>query len=246
MKRTRRIWGWALLLAPLFLALGFTVWASLAADPLPEAERAMVGDALVEVTSDRWLVFRPNTSSREVGLILYPGGRVDPAAYAPAARAIAEKGYLVVIVPMPLNLAVMAPDRAAKVLTSFQEVQTWAIGGHSLGGSMAARFARANPDHVDGLVLWASYPAAGDDLWLQSMPVASIYGTLDGLATGDEIASSRALLPAATRWTAIEGGNHAQFGYYGPQSGDRQAAISREDQQSQIVEATLALLADLG
>jgi hypothetical protein len=67
----------------------------------------------------------------------------------------------------------------------------------------------------------------------------------DGLATEDKIAASRPLLPAATRWVAIEGGNHAQFGWYGPQSGDGTATISREEQQRQIVAATLELLSSL-
>ena len=35
----------------------------------------------------------------------------------------------------------------------------------------------------------------------------------------------------------IEGGNHAQFGNYGPQKGDLPATISAQDQQAQTVEA---------
>ena len=50
------------------------------------------------------------------------------------------------------------------------------------------------------------------------------------------------LLPAATVWVPIEGGNHAQFGWYGPQSDADVATISREEQQAQIIAATLALL----
>ncbi len=70
----------------------------------------------------------------------------------------------------------------------------------------------------------------------------SVYGTLDGLATGEKIEASRALLPADTTWAPIAGGNHAQFGWYGDQAGDNPAAISRIEQQNQIVAATLALL----
>jgi hypothetical protein len=44
---------------------------------------------------------------------------------------------------------------------------------------------------------------------------------------------------------AVQGGNHAQFGWYGPQDGDNAPAISREAQQGQVVEATLALLRQL-
>jgi hypothetical protein len=99
---------------------------------------------------------------------------------------------------------------------------------------------------VAGLGLWAAYPAGSSDLSGRDLAVASIYGTRDGLATEEEIAASRPLLPPDTQWTAIEGGNHAQFGWYGPQSGDNEATISREEQQAQIVAATLELLQGLG
>ena len=244
MRKLKRGLGWLFLLLLLAL-IGFVVWASTPARPMPEALAALQSDSQVQVETEGWLIFHPVGEDPAVGLILYPGGRVDPRAYAPPARAIAAEGYLVVIVPMPLNLAVFGPDRAAGVLAAFPEVERWAIGGHSLGGAMAARFAHRQPSAVQGLVLWASYPAASDDLSARELAVVSIYGTRDGLATGEKIAASRPLLPAGTRWVAIEGGNHAQFGWYGPQSGDNPATISREVQQQEVIAATLALLADL-
>jgi len=212
---------------------------------MPEALAVLRSDDEVKVKIDRWLVFRPLADSPRVGLVLYPGGRVDPRAYAPAARALAGEGYLIVIVRMPLNLAVFAPDRATDVMAAFPEIGRWAVGGHSLGGAMAARFAYRHPNLVQGLVLWAAYPASTDDLSGRTLAVVSVYGTLDGLATGDKIAASRPLLPGNTHWVAIEGGNHAQFGWYGPQSGDGAATISRQEQQQQIVGATLELLSGL-
>ncbi|MEJ2736932.1 MAG: alpha/beta hydrolase [Anaerolineae bacterium] len=239
-------WWW---LVPLVLILalgGFVIWASMAATPMPEALSALQSDAQVEVETEPWLVFRPVGGNPTVGLILYPGGRVDARAYAPTARALAQEGFLVVIVPMPLNLAIFGPDRAAEVMVAFPDIGRWAVGGHSLGGAMSARFAYQNSEAVEGLVLWAAYPASTDDLSGYSLRVTSIYGTRDGLATEDKIAVSRPLLPLDTSWVAIEGGNHAQFGWYGPQSGDQAATISREEQQKQIVAATLALLSRLG
>jgi pimeloyl-ACP methyl ester carboxylesterase len=110
---------------------------------------------------------------------------------------------------------------------------------------MAAHFVATHPGAVDGLVLWAAYPASSDDLSQSGVRVVSISASLDGLATPEKIAASRPLLPADTVWVTIEGGNHAQFGWYGPQSGDAPAAIPREAQQAQIVEATVALLESL-
>jgi len=241
MRKLKRWWGLLLLLSLLAL-VGFVVWASTPSSPMPEALAALQSDAQVGVETKPWLIFRPGAEEPIVGLILYPGGRVDPRAYAPTTWAIAAEGYLVVIVPMPLNLAFFGPNRAAEVLAAFPEVELWAIGGHSLGGAMAARFVHRHPSAVQGLVLWASYPAASDDLSARDLAVASIYGTRDGLATEEEIAASRPLLPAETRWVAIVGGNHAQFGWYGPQSGDNPATISREVQQREVVAATLTLL----
>lgn len=240
----RRWW----LLIPLILTLGvagFLIWAYTPAAPMPQAQVALQSDAQVRVETKPWLAFRPVNQMPDRGLILYPGGRVDPRAYAPAARAIAAKGYLVIIAPMPLNLAVFGPNRAIAVIAAHPEIKRWAIGGHSLGGAMAARFIYGHPGAVQGLALWASYPAATDDLSTYPLTVVSIYGTNDGLSTGDKIAASRPLLPPNTTWVAIEGGNHAQFGWYGAQAGDKPAAISREAQQEQIVAATLALLGRL-
>jgi hypothetical protein len=244
MRKLKRWLGLLFLLLLLALA-SFVTWASISSPPMPEALAALQSDAQVQVETEGWLIFRPVDGEPAVGLILYPGGRVDPRAYAPPARAIAAEGYLVIIVPMPLNLAVFGPDRAAEVMDTFPEVERWAIGGHSLGGAMAARFAYRQPSAVQGLVLWASYPAASDDLSGRELAVVSIYGTRDGLATEEKIAASRPLLPAETHWVAIRGGNHAQFGWYGPQRGDHPATISREAQQQEVVAATLALLATL-
>lgn len=245
MKQSHSRWWWLLVLVPVAGMLGFSAWALWIPSPMPEALAAMQSDADVQVTQSPWLAFRPQDYPVETGLILYPGARVDYRAYAPLARAIADQGYLVVIVRMPLNLAVLSPDKAQNVIGVFPEVSSWAIGGHSLGGAMAARFAYRYPDLVEGLVLYAAYPAEDNSLAERTVAVATIYGTRDGLATAERILSSGALLPNDTAWVAIVGGNHAQFGWYGPQSGDNPATISREAQQEQTVEATVELLRSL-
>jgi hypothetical protein len=238
----KRRWWLLLLLLPVLAVLGFVGWASIVPAPMPQALEAMQSGDQVLVETGPWLVFRPADQEPSTGLIIYPGGRVDPRAYAPAARAIAAQGHLVVIVPMLLNLPILTPDKATEVIAAFPDIERWAIAGHSLGGAMAARFAHRHPDAVQGLALWAAYPAAGDDLSTQGISVVSISGTRDGLATPEEIDASRPLLPPDTRWVAIDGGNHAQFGWYGPQDGDGEASISREEQQAPIVQATLDLL----
>jgi dienelactone hydrolase len=233
---------WLLLLLPLLLLVGFTTWAAAAPAPMPEAQAALQSDQQVMVEESPWLVFRPATTTPTTGLILYPGGRVDERSYAPIAHDLAAEGYLVVLVPMPLNFAIFAPDRAAEVIAAFPAIRHWAIGGHSLGGAIAAQFAQNHPEQIAGLVLWASYPPGDTSLRQQRLAVVSIYGTRDGVAMPQEIVESRALLPPDATFVAIEGANHAQFGWYGEQRGDLPATISREEQQAQTLKATLALL----
>ncbi|MBN1148496.1 MAG: alpha/beta hydrolase [Anaerolineales bacterium] len=238
----RKSW-WAIPVAGVALALvWFLVWAETPLGPMPEALAALQADSLVQVETQPWLVFHPTSGQPDTAAIIYPGGRVDPRSYAPVARALASNGYLVVITPMPLNLAVFAPKRAMQVIDAYPDIRNWAIGGHSLGGAMAANFINREPSEVDGLFLWAAYPASSDDLSSSNLLVISVYATLDGLATLDKIEASRTLLPAGTIWVAIQGGNHAQFGWYGEQDGDNPATISREKQQEQVIQSTLELL----
>jgi hypothetical protein len=227
------------------LMLGFVIWGSVPAGPMPEAMNALQSDDRVTVTEDAWLTFWPANIQPVTGFIIYPGGRVDYRAYAPAAHQIAEKGYLVVIVPMPLNLAVFNPNAAMKVISAHPEIQVWVVGGHSLGGAMAANFVYTHPNQVDGLVLWAAYPAGSNDLSGADIQVVSISATLDGLSTPDKITASIPLLPSSTTWVEIEGGDHAQFGWYGDQPGDNPATITRDEQQARVVQATVALLETL-
>lgn len=234
----RLLLGITLLL--MIVVAGFVFWAETPLGPMPEALDALQSGDGVRVETAPWLTFSPQGAAPQVGLIFYPGGRVDPRSYAPPAREIAAAGYLVVIPPMPLNMAFMAPNRAAEVIAAHPEIRHWVIGGHSLGGAMAAQFAYQHPDQVDGVVLWASYPPDGSPLTGLGLPVLSIYGSEDMGREGIE--ARKSLLPADTQWVFIECANHAQMGWYGPQPGDGEACISRAEQQAQVVQATLEFL----
>ena len=233
----------ALIILTAIVIGGVVIWASLStAEPMPEALLALRSTDEVDVTTEGWLVFTPRKIIPTTGFIFYPGGLVDPRAYAPPARAIAAEGYQVVIVPMPLNLAVFGSGKATDVITAFPEIKQWVIGGHSLGGTMASQYAGQNPGKVSGLALWASYPAESNNLSNNYLTALSIYGTKDGLVTQENIENSQTLLPSDTKFVAIEGGNHAQFGWYGSQGGDNPATINRLEQQEQAIAATLSLL----
>jgi hypothetical protein len=222
-------------------AVAFIWWGSNPLEAMPEAVEALESDDSVMVIPKKWIVFSPLKSSANMGVILYPGGHVDAIAYAPLAREIAKGGNLVIIPRMPLNLAVFDIDVADEIIRANPSIQNWVIGGHSLGGAMAAEYVAANPSAVDGLFLWASYSAENTNLsTLSNLRVLSVYGTEDGRV--EEIRVSRERLPENTLWVEIDGANHAQFGWYGEQPGDGEATISREEQQEIILENTLAFL----
>ncbi len=230
------------LLSFTIILVGFTVWAETPSAPMLEAYEALESDSEVIVSITDWLVFQPTISNKSVGFVIYPGGRVDFRSYAPIAHRIAAKGFIVVIVKMPLNLAIFGANIASDVIKSYSQISSWVIGGHSLGGTMAAQFAHENPSEVKGLVLWAAYPATGTDLSKDKLLVTTIHGINDGLISNSQIEDSLKLLPVSTTRIEIAGGNHAQFGWYGDQGGDNVATITREQQQNQILNATLQLL----
>ena len=225
----------------IFAAIGFTWWGNTPLEAMPEAINALESDESVLVLPKKWMVFSPIKESSTTGVIIYPGGHVDPRAYAPLAKEIAAAGYLVILPSMPLNLAVFDIDLADEIMAASPEIERWIIGGHSLGGAMAAEYVAANPSKVDGLFLWASYSAENTDLSkTPDLKVLSIYGTEDGGAA--EIVHSWQRLPSDTVWVEMEGANHAQFGWYGIQPGDGTATISREAQQDWILQETLAFI----
>lgn len=236
---------WLLIALSIVLVIGLVaggVWLATPAQPTGEAQAALQNSSMVQVTRGDWLVFEPVEALPATGYVFYPGGRVSPEAYAPYAAMVAEAGYLVVITPMPVNLAVLNAEAARSVIEAYPDIERWVVGGHSLGGAMAARFAHDNPNLVDGLVMLAAYPEASKDMSGHDLAVASIYGTLDGLATVAQVRGAASLLPPDTAFVGIEGGNHAQFGWYGPQDGDNPATISHAEQAAQTVAATLELL----
>jgi hypothetical protein len=234
-----------ILLVLAVVLVGFVVWAETPPAPMPEAYDALKSDSSVTVSIGNWLIFTPVTSNVSTGFIIYPGGRVDFRSYAPAAHAIAAEGYLVIIPQMPFNLAVFGVGTANDIILHYQNISSWTIGGHSLGGTMASQFAFENPSKIKGLVLWAAYPASGTDLSKSNLMVTTIHGSNDGLVSTAQIDDSLTLLPPSTVRVEIAGGNHAQFGWYGDQDGDKPATITRETQQDLVVTATVQLLEKL-
>lgn len=220
----------------LSLALGCGAYVN---DYYPAEEGAVAHSEMeyVEISENR-VVFAPEDP--RAGLIFYPGGKVEFTAYAPLMAALAEEEILCVLLKMPLNLAVLDMDAAKGVPEEFPEVEHWYLAGHSLGGSMAASFAAGEGENYEGLILLASYSTA--DLTQGDLRVLSVYGDRDGVLNREKYEQYRENLPESTVELVLEGANHAGFGAYGPQEGDGEAAISRQEQQEKTVEAICGFL----
>ncbi len=159
------------------------------------------------------------------GFIFYPGGKVEYTAYVPLMSALAEKGVLCILIPMPFNLAVLDMNAAKGMADQYSEIDDWYIGGHSLGGSMAASFVADNSDDFEGLILLGSYSTTQI-----ALPVLSIYGSEDKVMNREKYDKYKSNINSSLTETVIDGGCHAYFGMYGAQDGDGTPSISNEEQ----------------
>lgn len=222
--------------------LGFVVWAETPLKAAPAALAALESDTMVTVTVGDYITFKPVDAEPNIAFVFYPGGRVDYRAYAMPLHKIAEQGFLVILLPVRLNLAFFDVNGADRAIADFPQITHWIVGGHSLGGVAAALYASKHTN-LDGVVFWASYPA-DDSLKNTKLKVLSVYGTQDMDGT-EQFDKSRTMLPVETKFVIIDGGNHGQFGDYGFQPGDKQATITRADQQAAVVDATVEFLQSL-
>ena len=238
-KKILKITLFSLLILIILGAVGMFVWSKTGTYPARAvALSALESTNRVTVTQDEWITFTP-AEKAEKGLIFYPGGLVEPGAYAPVLHRIAEDGVLVIIVPMPLNLAIFNTGAANAVIEQYPNILTWTIAGHSLGGAAAAIFAENNPSKIDAIALWDSYPPDSADLSNTAISAISIFGTMDQFPNTENFDDKMDLMPEDTKFVAIEGASHAQFGDYGPQKGDVTASISLAEQHERVAEIML-------
>ena len=213
------------------LASAFFVFVSIYYHADDEAREAIVSDAAVMVseTDYGWLFDGPG---EEDALIFYPGAKVEASAYAPLLHKLAEEGMDVCLVKMPFNLAFFDMNRADAVMKAHSYAR-WYAGGHSLGGAIAASYAAEHGEELTGLILFAAYSTKQLD---ENLLEISIYGSEDRVLRLDKVEEGRAFAPKDYLEYVIEGGNHAQFGSYGPQKGDGEALISAGEQIRLTVE----------
>ena len=183
-------------------------------------------EVIREESEDGTIVYMPKEAT--AGFIFYPGGKVEHTAYEPLMKALASEGILCVLTEMPFRLAVLDMNAADGIKEHYPDVTNWYMGGHSLGGSMAAAYLGENHAGYEGLILVGSYST--EDLSETSLKVLSVYGSEDKVLNYDNYVESKSNLPAGFTEVVLDGGCHAYFGMYGAQEGDGVPAISNEEQ----------------
>ncbi len=237
MKRSKKILTIAaVLLAVVFLGCAVYVNDYYHADTDAVAAFSANNTVTTQTLADGTIVCSPEDPS--AGFIFYPGGKVEYTAYQPLMEACAQKNILCVLVEMPFNLAVLDINAAHGIREQFPQVETWIIGGHSLGGSMAAAYAADHTDELAGLVLLGAYST--EDLTSSGLRVLSVYGSEDRVMNREKYAANLPNLPADFSEIIIDGGCHAGFGFYGPQAGDGTPTLSAEEQIEQTAEIIAA------
>jgi pimeloyl-ACP methyl ester carboxylesterase len=226
------MWARISVMSSLYTRLKITLGKANADD---HALAAMEPDYKSSVTDGDNIVIAPGSNVPQTGIIFYPGGRCDSRAYVPVLRPLAATGSVVVIPNMPLRLAVLDANRADKIMAAYPDIKRWIIGGHSMGGAMAAAWVYKNPGKVKSLFFLASYPSSMHAMPDSDLPVAMIYGTHDIITRKSEFEASCERLPKHSEFIAIEGGDHYQFGSFGNVAVT--ATISPDEQQKQTISA---------
>jgi hypothetical protein len=212
--------------------------------PADNAQSALLsGDGIVVEQNENWISFEPPVVTG-AAVIFYPGRLIEAEAYSPLAKKLATAGHPVYIAHMPFNLAVTKIDAAEEIIRVHPK-QSFVLGGHSLGGVMAARYAAEHSDQLEGVFFLASYPDEKGSLKGTTLAVLSVLGTEDQVIDRDSYREGRSFLPDNTIYYSLEGGNFAQYGSYGTQKGDGKARISEEEQQSLTVRVMLDWLGNL-
>lgn len=225
------IWSAAILLV-LLLTLGI-VYQLMVYPPSADAKAAMKSDKQVTVSiGQAGYRFEPAAGAEAMvqpNVIFYPGGLVDPKSYAPLARKLAAAGHRVYIASMPLNLAFAGQNKADAFIAEHPE-DRYVIGGHSLGGVFASRYAAEHLYQIDGVFFLAAYADKAGSLAEAKFPVLQLTASNDGVMSPEDWDKGKSFMPSQTEYVTIEGGNHGQFGSYGAQKGDQQASIAPQEQ----------------
>lgn len=219
----------------ILLIAGLAIYSSTSYEASPEMEDAIDTIDLsmaVRLETNRYIKY--NVLNPKANVIFIPGGLVSSNSYEYLAAKLAEQGYDVTIVKALFNLAILLPNQAEKYIVPHMDN---ILIGHSLGGVVSSMVASKN-DNILKIVLLGSYPIRD----IQNQESLLIKAEHDALLDQQKFDESLTYVNDQNVIFEIEGGNHAQFGWYGPQKNDGIAEISTLEQQHIIVDKIIEFI----
>lgn len=165
-------------------------------------------------------------NNSDIGFIFYPGAKVESGAYS----YLSEVNANVYIVKFPFEMAIFDYNIADQVIEDNPQIKTWYIGGHSLGGVFANRYAIKAQNLITGIVFLGSYPAEGDQ---SDIPGLALFGDQD-LIVGN-YKQKESLLTSNQQVKVLPNANHSGFGNYGQQKGDSKLSAAQIDTEQQAI-----------
>lgn len=199
--------------------------------PLPEMEDAITLDDDVTREED-WDQISYLVEVPIANIVIVPGGKVKAESYSYLAAELANAGYNVTTYKAVLNLSILTGGYPKRFLDDSYDNY---IIGHSLGGITASSI--ASDEDVSGVVLLGSYSITD----IRDTNVLVLVGELDSVIDMEAFEENESNLGEYTK-VVIEGGNHAQFGWYGKQNKDTDATITTQEQQDKIIEEILLFI----
>ncbi|MBG6179759.1 alpha/beta hydrolase [Arthrobacter sp. CAN_A1] len=242
-RRLRRVL--LTILLGLVVVLGTAAAVLLTPSPVEEAEVAAVraNPAVQVIDREGYIALLPADGPAKTGMIFYPGARTVAEAYLPSWAPIVEAtGIAVYLAEMPYGFASLRDDAARDIIAAEPAVDSWSIGGHSLGGITAARYADAHPG-FDGLLLWAAFPE--EEVVLADVPgleVLAVTGSQDEIVPTPLVRDRLAASAGGADVVEIEGMEHSQFGAYRSIFGDGDPTISDDDALRSLARVTAEFL----
>ncbi len=215
----------------LLLVIGLKVYSLSSYEPLQEMYQKLDEIGLDGITfSEDFNELNFSVDNPKKNIVFIPGGLVEPESYLYLATLLAREGYEVTISKALFNLPIFTPNYSERFLR--EDVDNVVIG-HSLGGVVGSIMASGN-NLVQEVILMGAYPIKD----LSDKDVLFLTAEHDDGMDPESFKDSLSLAGSYSLF-GINGGNHAQFGWYGPQKGDGDASISTLNQQNIVIEQIL-------
>ncbi len=219
----------------IFMVIGLSIYASFSYEASEDMYDTIALLDTSDITTDETIgAITYTVDSPLKQIIIVPGGLVDPASYRYLAISLASNQYNVTIIKPMFNLAIIAPNQPARYINPALDN---IIIGHSLGGVVGAMVA-AKEEKISAVVLLASYATTN----ISQKDVLSITAENDLVLDHENYQKNLDFLGEDATFFIVEGGTHAQFGWYGKQSGDGEPSITTKAQQDLIVTAIVSFI----